>query len=245
MKAKQILILGATSDMAKACGELFGKKGFELILAARNVQRLEPYASDLKIRYGIKSELLEFNAVDYESHPAIVSNLPESCEVVICAFGYLGDQLKAEEEWQESKMIIESNYLGAVSILNLLASKWKAISSGSIIGISSVAGDRGRSSNYIYGSAKSAFSTYLDGLRNKLFHYGVHVVTVKPGFVATKMTSHLDLPKPLTSNVDSLAKAIYKSWKNKKNTVYISGIWFWIMFVIKMIPEMVFKRLKM
>jgi short-subunit dehydrogenase len=245
METKQVLILGATSDMAMATGREFASKGYDILLAARNHSRLEPYALDLINRYGVQVERVEFDGAKYAEHGKLANDLSDSCTVVICAFGYLVDQTVAEDNWAESNQIIEANYTGAVSILNHIASKWKQRGSGMIIGIGSVAGDRGRSSNYIYGSAKAAFATYLAGLRNSLFHQGIHVMTVKPGFVQSKMTSHLDLPAKLTSTTEQVGKAIFKGYKKSKNVIYIGWIWRWIMLIIKYVPEPIFKRLKM
>ena len=116
---------------------------------------------------------------------------------------------------------------------------------GTIVGISSVAGDRGRQSNYIYGSAKAAFTAYLSGLRNDMYHKGVHVLTVKPGFVATRMTEHLDLPGPITAQPDEVADKIIKGIEKKKNIIYVRWMWRYIMLIITLIPEFIFKRLKM
>lgn len=244
-KDQQVLILGATSDMAMSIGLEFAKQGYGLILAARKCERLAPYQSDAMLRFDVPVTLLEFDAGQVGSHQQMVDSIPETCDLAICAFGYLGDQTLAEENWEESQKIISTNYLGAVSVLNIIAEKFKKKGKGTIVGIGSVAGDRGRSSNYIYGSAKAGFATYLAGLRNSLNHFGVHVMTAKPGFVYSKMTSHLDLPAPLTSTTDRVAKAIYKGVMRKSNVIYIGKIWWYIMLVIKLIPEPIFKKLKM
>lgn len=242
---EKVLILGATSDMAMAIGRVFAQNGFDLILAARRSERLQPYVKDVKNRFDTDAQLIDFDASNTENHEQIANSLSEECQVAICVFGYLGDQKVAEESWEESHKIITANYIGAVSILNHIATKWKPRRQGTLIGVSSVAGDRGRGSNYIYGSAKAGFTAYLAGLRNNLFHHDLHVVTINPGFVATKMTSHLDLPPKLTSSPEQVALAVFKAFKKKKNFVYVSGIWRWIMLIIKNIPEPIFKKLKM
>lgn len=243
--SNEILVLGATSDMAKAISREFARRGFNVILAARNAERLYSLSKDLMIRFNVETKLIEFDALHYHDHQNVLNLLSHKCTVVLCAFGYLGDQDIARKNWNESRKIIDVNYTGAVSILNVIADHWQEREEGTIIGISSVAGDRGRSSNYIYGSAKAAFSVYLDGLRNKLFHHGLHVMTVKPGFVLSKMTSHLELPDKLTVSPDQVAKAIFKGYRKSANTLYIGGIWRLIMIVIRNIPEQIFKRLKM
>jgi short-subunit dehydrogenase len=140
---------------------------------------------------------------------------------------------------------INANYTGAVSILNIISADYASRQSGSIIGISSVAGNRGRQSNYIYGSAKAGFTAYLSGLRNKMYHSKVHVLTVLPGFVYTKMTEHLKLPKPLTANPEEVASAVFNGVKSRKNIVYVKWFWRWIMLIITSIPESMFKKKKM
>ncbi|PWT97795.1 MAG: short-chain dehydrogenase, partial [Bacteroidetes bacterium] len=140
---------------------------------------------------------------------------------------------------------INTNYTGAVSVLNVIANDFAARKQGVIVGISSVAGERGRQSNYIYGSAKSGFTAYLSGLRNRMFHYGVHVVSVLPGFVYTRMTEHLQLPKLLTAQPEDVADSVYKAVVKKKNIVYVKWFWKWIMLIIRSIPESMFKKRKL
>jgi short-subunit dehydrogenase len=143
---------------------------------------------------------------------------------------------------EETLKTIQTNYTGAVSILNIIAQDFAGRKSGAIAGISSVAGERGRQSNYIYGSAKAGFTAYLSGLRNSLYKDNVHVLTVLPGFVYTKMTENLDLPKLLTANPADVASAVYTGIKKKKNVIYVKWFWRWIMYIIKAIPESIFKR---
>src|SRR5690606_97752 len=140
----------------------------------------------------------------------------------------------------ETLRTINTNYTGAVSILNIIAADYALQKKGCIVGISSVAGERGRQSNYIYGSAKAGFTAYLSGLRNKFYDKGVHVVTVLPGFVHTKMTENLDLPKLLTAQPEDVARSIYTAVQKKKNIIYVKWFWRWIMCIIKLIPEPIF-----
>ena len=240
-----VLLLGAASDMAIAIAKKFASKGFNIQLAARNSQRLQPLQSDLNIRFHVTSTLHEFDALSFEEHRHFFESLDPKPDITICVFGYLSDQQVATSDWSESKKIIDSNYTGAVSILNIVANEYAEKQQGCIVGISSVAGDRGRQSNYLYGSAKAGFTAYLSGLRNRLYKQKVHVVTVKPGFVYTKMTENLPLPKLLTAQPSQVANAIYKAVKRKKNTVYVKWFWRWIMRIIKSIPEFMFKKLKL
>ncbi len=240
-----VLILGATSDMAKALVAALAKEKHQFYLAARNVKRLEPFSKDLKIRLDIQVDLIEFDAQNFESHNAFYQHLNPKPDWVISFFGYLGDQKKGQENWDESKKIIETNYTGMVSLLNIVAQDMESKGAGTIVGVSSVAGDRGRGSNYLYGSAKAGLTAFLSGLRNRLYKKGVHVLTVKPGFVDTQMTADLDLPKAITASPEQIATGIIKGIKKKKNSIYLLPVWRLIMLIIKNIPETIFKKLKL
>ena len=239
------LILGARSDMAKAIAHRFARAGDQLLLAARRSDKLSENAKDLQIRYQTNVHVLEFDALDYDSHPAFYASLPQQPDVTVCVFGYLGDQEKARHEFEEASRILHTNFTGAVSILNIVADDYETRGEGCIIGISSVAGDRGRQSNYIYGSAKAGFSAYLSGLRNRLSKRGVHVLTVKPGFVATSMTEGMNLPGALTATPEKAAEDIFKAYEKQGNVLYTMWMWRTIMFVIRSIPEFLFKKLSL
>lgn len=239
------LILGASSDVAIACAQEFAKHGYDLYLAGRDVAVLEEHAADLRIRYQVKAKANAFDALQFEQHPDFYRALTPRPEVTICVFGLLGIQEESEKNWVECKKVMDSNYTGAVSILNCVANDYEATNKGIIVGISSVAGERGRQSNYIYGSAKAGFTAYLSGLRNRMASTGVHVVTVKPGFIYTKMTEALKLPKPVTAKPAHLGRAIFKAVKNRKNVIYVLPIWRLIMLIIRNIPERIFKKLKL
>ena len=146
-------------------------------------------------------------------------------------------------DFNETKTVIDSNFTGIVSILNIFANYFEEKEGGFIVAVSSVAGDRGRRSNYIYGSAKAALTTYLSGLRNRLCSKNVNVMTVTPGFVATKMTKNLDLPDLITVSPSYVGKKIFKMQQKKSDQIYIPGYWYFIMLFIKLIPERVFKKL--
>lgn len=239
------LILGAGSDMAVAIARYFASEKYDIQLAARKVESLYPLQQDLAIRYQVKVESFAFDAIDFNSHAAFYADLPVKPDITICVFGYLGNQEKAQSNWSEAARIIHTNYTGAVSILNVVAEDYAARGAGTIVGISSVAGERGRQSNYMYGSAKAGFTAYLSGLRNRLFHKGVHVLSVQPGFVYTRMTENLQLPPLLTAQPQDVAKDVYKAVKRKKNTLYTKWFWRYIMLIIKSIPESIFKKLKL
>lgn len=237
-----VLIIGAKSDIAKALAKQYASHGYDLYLAARQCQNCEPFAKDLSIRNQVSVNCLELDVCDLESHQTFYDNLPEKPEGVISVAGYLGEQEKAQNDPSESLKIITTNYTGLVSLLNIVANDFEQKKQGFIVGISSVAGDRGRQSNYLYGSAKAAFSTYLSGLRNRLSSAQVNVLTVKPGFVATKMTAELDLPPLLTAQADEVALSIYQAQLKARNVLYTKPIWWLIMLIIKHVPEFIFKK---
>src|SRR6185312_94869 len=240
-----VLLLGAGSDIAGSLARKFASAGYGIQLAARNVLRLEPLQKDVAIRYNVNCSLHEFDAAAPETHNAFFESLPVRPDIAISIFGYLGDQDKAKSDWSECERILTVNYTGAVSILNIVANAYAARNEGTIVGISSVAGERGRQSNYFYGSSKPAFTSYLPCLRNRLYPAGVHVLTVKPGFVETKMTENMPLPPRLTAQPDAVAAAIFEAVRKKKDVLYVKWMWRWIMFMIKCIPEGVFKKMKL
>lgn len=238
-----ILIVGAKSDIAKATAREYAKRGYDLYLAARNASELEDFAKDITVRMQRTVRILELDILDYESHQAFYEQLEEKPNGVISAVGYLGDQQKAQIGFREAKLIIDTNYTSVVSLLNVVANDFEHRRSGFIIGISSVAGDRGRKTNYLYGSAKAGLTAYLSGLRNRLHHAQVHVLTVKPGFVATRMTEGMELSEKLTALPEEVAKDIYKAQQKHENVMYSNWIWRWIMLLITHLPESLFKRI--
>ncbi|HTE25978.1 SDR family oxidoreductase [Flavitalea sp.] len=240
-----VLILGATSDIAVAIANTYASNGFNIQLAARNIARLTPLQSDLQIRFNIHCSLHLFDAGNFGSHQSFFDELPVKPDITICVFGYMTDNEIARAQWTETEAMININYTGAVSILNIVSNYYGIQKAGVIAGISSVAGERGRQSNYIYGSAKAGFTAYLSGLRNRMIQDNVHVLTVKPGFVYTKMTENLVLPKLLTAQPAEVAKAIYNGVRKRKNVIYVKWFWRWIMLIIKSIPEFIFVKLKM
>jgi short-subunit dehydrogenase len=240
-----VLILGAMSDIGRALARQYAAAGWRLQLAARQAGRLDPDAQDLRIRYQAEVQALEFDARSTASHAAWYAALDPAPDLVICVFGLLGRQARAQQHGPEALEILETNYTGAVSILERAAEAMEQRGSGCIAGISSVAGDRGRASNYLYGSAKAGFTAYLSGIRNRLASKGVHVLTVKPGFVRTAMTEGLPLPPLLTASPGEVAQAIARAVERRRNVIYVRWMWRWIMLVIRHLPEGVFKRMKL
>jgi len=238
-----ILIVGAKSDIAKAVAREYAHNGYDIYLAARESDELIEFAKDITVRTQRVVKLLELDIVDYDSHQAFYEQLDEKPLGVISAVGYLGDQELAQRDFNEAKKIIDTNYTGVVSLLNIVANDFETKRAGFIVAISSVAGDRGRKSNYIYGSAKAALTAYLSGLRNRLHDAQVQVLTVKPGFVATKMTADMDLPEKLTALPNEVAEDIFSAQQSGKSILYTKWIWRYIMMIIGLIPEWQFKKM--
>ena len=241
------LILGATSAIARATARELAAGGHSLTLAGRDMDELERDAADIRLRFDVAVQVKPFDAEAFDSHGDFLNQVVAEggeLEGVVLAFGYLGEQGRAAQEFTESLAIIQRNYTGAVSILNHCANYLAERGRGHIIAISSVAGDRGRQSNYIYGSAKGGLTVYLEGLRNAMFHRGVAVMTVKPGFVDTAMT--YGLPGLfLVASPQAVAQRILRARDKGVHTLYTPWFWRWIMLIIRHVPEPIFKRLKM
>jgi short-subunit dehydrogenase len=242
-----VLILGATSAIASALAKEFAAHKFDLILGGRDREELSALASDLSLRYGVRATILPFDALDTQTHAStlrsFLSEAGGTLEGAVVCIGYLGDQVKGQSDWEEARLILETNFTGCVSSLNILANHFELRRAGFICALSSVAGDRGRQSNYLYGAAKAGLSTFLEGLRNRLFHAHVRVITVKPGFVDTHMT----YGRPglfLLASPESVAKGIFKAIASGKDVVYLPWFWRFIMLMVKSIPEAIFKRLR-
>jgi hypothetical protein len=240
-----ILILGASSDIGYAISRSFAAGGYDVQLAGRDTASLEAYRSDIKIRYDVGCSLHPFDALRFGEHAVFFEQLPTVPDVVVYVAGFMADNEEAERNWEVAARTIHTNYTGAVSLLNIVAHHFAQRGRGTIAGISSVAGNRGRQSNYIYGSAKAGFTAYLSGLRNKLYHHNVHVMTVLPGFVATRMTEHLNLPGLLTAQPEEVGEAVYRGVQKKRNVLYVKWFWRWIMLIITSVPESIFKKRKL
>lgn len=247
MTTRKILIIGATSAMARATAAAFARRGHSLYLAARDADEAARIAADLGVRYQVGTYHGEFDIAQINSHAAFVNqvvNVMDGLDGVVLAAGSMADQANAEDGFSLVVSMVQVNYLGAMSVLDECARFLVQQESGFIVGISSVAGDRGRQSNYYYGSTKGALSIYLSGLRNKLQASGVHVMTVKPGFVDTAMTYGIN-GMFLVSSPESVGENIVRAVMKNRNVVYLPWFWRYIMLIIRHIPEFVFKRLKL
>ena len=240
---KYILIIGAGSDVARPLASLYAKKGYGIYLASRSRQRLELEANDLKIRYGIETGAYFFDITDIASHQTFYDSLPEQPHGVICLAGFLGDQKESEQDFAKAKTVIDTSYLGFVSFLHIVAGEFEKRKSGFIIGVSSVAAERGRKSNYVYASAKAGFTTFLSGLRNRLHPSHIQVLTVHPGFISTKMIEGRKTPGIITAPPEDVAKDIFKAQQAGKDFIYSKWFWRYIMMAFTMIPESIAKKL--
>ncbi len=244
MTKAAVLILGARSDIGKAVAHKFAAMGHPIQLAARNVGSLGPDKVDIELRHRVAVTLHEFDALETGTHEEFAAGLPELPGVVVSVVGMMGAQEENERDPEAAARVLRSNFEGPASILAVFANLFAEKGTGTLVGISSVAGERGRATNYVYGSAKAGFSAFLSGLRNRLARQGVHVVTVLPGFVATQMTEGMDLPAKLTAEPEEVADAIARAVGRKKNVVYVRPIWRLIMLIIRNIPEAIFKKMK-
>lgn len=240
-----VLILGARSDIGLAVAREYAAAGHPVQLAARRADELERDRADIALRHDVEVSIHEFDALDIASHEAFVDCLPVLPEIAVCAVGLMGEQGENERDLAAAATVMRSNYEGPASILAVLANRFAARGSGHIVGISSVAGERGRATNYVYGSAKAGFTAFLSGLRNRLSGCGVQVVTVLPGFVATRMTEGMDLPGALTAQPAEVGRAIVHATNRGRDVIYVRSVWRLVMLIIRSIPEPIFKKMKL
>lgn len=243
-----VLVLGATSTIARAIGTELGHRGFDLVLAARDGEELDYLVADLRVRTGRRVQGLFLDALAFETHQAFWEKARElgggAPHGVVFAFGYLGDQATAQRDVAEARRIADTNFTAAVSLLTLAGEELEAAGVGWVMGLASVAGDRGRQSNYLYGAAKAGLSTLLEGMRQRLSKVGVSVTTVKPGPIDTKMTFGME-KLPFLAQPGPVARRAVDATLAGKAVVYTPSIWTWIMLVIRWIPGFVYDRLKL
>lgn len=238
-----VVILGARSDIGRALAHRYAEQGASVVLAARRAAELEADRADIEVRYGQKASVVEFD-VNSADPDALFAALGQAPGTVVMVAGLLGDQPTSSKDDAAARLVMETNYTGPARVL-LAAARAMAGREGCIVGISSVAGDRGRGSNFVYGSAKAGLTAFLSGLRNALAAQNIHVMTVKPGFVNTAMTEGMKLPPMLTAEADEVARAIVEAQKRGRDVIYVRPIWRLIMTIIVAIPERVFKTLKL
>ncbi|KWF03470.1 SDR family oxidoreductase [Burkholderia pseudomultivorans] len=247
---KKILIVGATSGIAMACARIWASQGAHLFLVARNTERLQQVADDLQARgaASVATHMLDINDLG-QPHAAMLHDcrhtLGGSPDIVLVAPGTLPDQAQCQDDPAVAAREFTTNATSVIALLTAVANLLESARSGAIGVIGSVAGDRGRPSNYLYGSAKAALATFCEGLRARLYKAGVHLVTIKPGFVATAMTAGLPLPGPLVASPDKVARDIVRAIDKKRNVLYTPCFWSLIMLIIRSVPQFVFKRLSL
>jgi decaprenylphospho-beta-D-erythro-pentofuranosid-2-ulose 2-reductase len=243
--AMRILIIGATSALAQETAKLFAGDGAELVLVARSPLKLNDVQNDLQVRGAKQIETIVADLSDLTRHQEIIEAAIKpfsGLDMVLIAYGTLGDQQTCEQSVEATLQEFTTNCTSVLSLLTLLANYFEQQGHGCIAVISSVAGDRGRQSNYIYGAAKGAVSVFLQGLRNRLAKKGVAVVTIKPGMVATPMTAHMR-KGPLFADPRVVGRGIYRAMLRRKDVVYLPGYWRFVMWAIKSIPESKFKKM--
>ena len=245
---RRILIIGATSAIAEAVARRYAVRSDALYLVARNAQRLRAIAADLEVRGAARVAIATLEVTDFAAHASVVDAAERELgglDTVLIAHGTLSDQHACESSVEELRREFDVNAVAAMSLLTLLANRFELRKSGTLAVISSVAGDRGRQSNYVYGAAKAALSAFLGGLRQRLAKSNVDVLTIKPGFVDTPMTAAIANKGALWATPDRVAAGIVRAIDRRRSVVYLPGFWRLIMLVIRTIPEPLFKKLKL
>ncbi|MFA6240934.1 MAG: SDR family oxidoreductase [Candidatus Hydrogenedentales bacterium] len=245
---QSIVILGATSSVARALAHEFARRGSPLIFAARDTDDAAVIAVDTEVRFGVPTQVVRFDADRMENLPRTLERCLEVADgdiggVVLC-YGYMDEQKKAQADPDIAERTMNINLTSAVIVLEQFAAYFADRKAGFIAALSSVAGDRGRQSNYLYGASKAGLTAYLQGLRNRMAPCGVPVTTIKPGFMDTKMT--FGLPGLfLVASPEQAGQAIHYAIVRKKDVVYVPWFWRYIMLIIRHVPEKIFKRMKM
>jgi short-subunit dehydrogenase len=242
---KKILIIGATSAIAKATARLWATNGEHIYLVGRNGESLDTIAADLRVRGAASTQFSVHDMNDFDQHAAVLDAADVALggiDIVLIAHGTLGDQKACEQNFTIALEQINTNAISAISLLTHLANRFEAKRHGSIVVISSVAGDRGRQSNYVYGTAKGALTIFLQGLRQRLHKSGVQVLTIKPGFVDTPMTTSFKKGL-LWAKPEKIAHSICRAIEKRSDVVYAPWFWGVVMSAIRAVPEWVFKRI--
>ena len=244
---KKILVLGATSGIAEATCRIWASEGHSLFLVARNPEKLAAVAADLRVRGASYVDTAVADLDDTDQHPALLAHAINSLtgmDIAYLTHGILGDQTEAEQDFNAAAQILHTNFMAPVSLLTWLANFCVQRHAGTLAVISSVAGDRGRKSNYLYGSSKAGLSAFLQGLRNRVDREGVTVLTIKPGPVKTAMTAAMPKSDKF-ADPDQVAKSIAAAIDKRRDTLYVPFIWQPIMCIIRHIPERIFKKLNL
>lgn len=241
-----VLIIGSHSAIANAAARLYAQRHCQLFLIARNENRLAEQATDLKLQGAETVQTHCLDLLNHEGHQAAVDAAKAALgniDIALICHGSLPDQQQMESDFESAREALDVNGLTVISLLTRLSPVFKDQGAGTLAVVTSVAGDRGRQPNFVYGAAKAMVSTYLQGLRGKLLPHGVHVLDVRPGLVDSPMTAQFKKGL-LWSTPERVAKKIVRSIERKRHTVYAPGYWRIIMLVVRSIPEFIFKRLK-
>jgi short-subunit dehydrogenase len=244
-RLNNVIVLGATSGIAQAICRVLAGRHCRLILVARDADKLASVEADLKVRGAEIAGTFQADLTDTRNHQELIHAAWQqlgSVDAAIIAYGTLGDQKLAESSWPETAAILNVNFTSVASLITHLANDFEKQGYGQLVAIGSVAGDRGRKTNYVYGTAKAAVETLLEGVRHRLAPCGIDVLLVKPGFVDTPMTAHLPR-SPLTASPDYVAGKIVAAMVSRKSTVYVPFFWRPIMWIIRSLPERIFNRL--
>lgn len=244
-KSMKMLLLGATSAIGHEAAQCFASEGAEFFLVGRTPEKLDAVAQDLRVRGAKRVEICQFDLNDLARHQELIEHAIatlDGLDTVLISHGTLGNQQKSEQSVEETLKEFTTNCTSVISLLTILGNYFEQQRHGCIAVITSVAGDRGRRSNYVYGTTKGAVSLFLQGLRSRLYKAGVSVVTIKPGLVDTPMTAALK-KGPLFASPRIVGEGIYRAIKQGKEVVYLPWYWRYIMLVVKALPEKVFKRL--
>lgn len=243
---KRVLIIGATSAIASACARIWAAQGSEFFLVGRDAEKLQQTALDLRARGAGAVAVHAMEATDVSAHGEMLGACLRALhriDIGLIAYGTLPLQSACQQDVAIALEEFAINGTSVIALSTVLANQFEAQRGGTLAVISSVAGDRGRPSNYLYGSAKAAVSTFCEGLRARLFKAGAHVITIKPGFVDTPMTQGLALPRALVAQPDQVAKRIVRGIDRRADTLYVPAFWAVIMLAIRHIPGSLFKRL--
>jgi short-subunit dehydrogenase len=245
---RRILIIGATSAIAEATARIYAARGDALFLVGRNLAHLQAIADDLKVRGAVRVATATLEVTDFAAHQAVLDQAEQELggvEIALIAHGTLSDQAACQTSVDTMRREFDINGLSVMALLTALANRFEAREQGTLAVISSVAGDRGRQSNYVYGSAKATVTTFLSGLRQRLAKSNVNVLTIKPGFVDTPMTAGIPNKGALWAKPDRVAAGIVRAIDKQRNVIYLPWFWRFIMLIIRHIPEPIFKKLKL
>ncbi len=236
---RSILVVGANSEIGYATSKVFAKNGYNVHLASRNISNLQNKKNQIEINYNVKCQISHLDIENDKNINSFLINNPKAPSIILLAAGLLETATTTKEK------ILNVNYLSQVNFIEKLITKYHSQNIlNTIIGISSVAGDRGRKDIDVYSASKSSYSLYLEKLRHRYIEKKIHVLIIKPGWVNTKMIKDKKIPRVLTASTDFVGKKIFEAYKNKKNTIYVPNIWFIIMFIYRLIPNFIFTIIK-